>query len=275
MLVDCGLGPTQTFLRLAAVGLGAARIEAVLITHEHADHVGGAAVLDRALEKRQGHRVPFYLTAGTRRGLHEKVVPRVDRTVVAGTPFAVGRFRVEPVAVPHDVPEPVSYTIEVGPTRVGVITDLGRATRLVERQLSSLDIAVLEFNHDPELLLAGSYPWSLKQRIRSNHGHLSNEQAADLVAAGASSRLRHLMLAHLSDENNRPTLAEEAAHRGLARAGCTGVCVAVGRQREALPAVRAVGLEQEAIPRPVFRASRALARAPTHDEHHRQGQLFG
>ncbi|MBA2321060.1 MAG: MBL fold metallo-hydrolase [Deltaproteobacteria bacterium] len=282
VLVDCGLGPTQTLARLSVVGLGTARIEGVLVTHEHSDHVGGAAVLDRALQKRQGELVPFWMTTGTARNLHERIVPRTVRTVVAGTPFPIGRIRVEPVSVPHDVPDPVCYTLEIGRTRVGVITDLGRSTRLVERQLSTMDVAVLEFNHDPELLLDGSYPWSLKQRIRGNHGHLSNAQAADLVAAGASSRLRHLLLAHLSDENNRPVLAEEAAHHGLSRAGYRGVTVAVGRQREPLPAVRPEADTQQATKNPVNRVPRINRRIPgaspafpSLDEQHRQGRLFG
>jgi phosphoribosyl 1,2-cyclic phosphodiesterase len=272
ILVDCGLGPHQTFLRLAAIGLGNVRIEAVLVTHEHSDHVGGAAVLDRFLERRSGALVPFFFTVGTRRRTNEKCIPRNRIKVQAGRDFRVGRFLVEPVSVPHDTPEPVSYTVQLGDTRVGVITDLGRSTRLVEAQLASLDVAVLEFNHDLEMLLDGPYPWSLKQRIRGSHGHLSNEQSAELVVAGASARLRHVVLAHLSEDNNRPELAEEAAHRALDRAGRSSVGVTVAAQRTAHEPIRAHGEEVSARPRARVGRPRPAFRQ---DDAERQVSLFG
>ncbi len=249
VLVDCGLGPAQTHRRMDAIGLGGARIAAVLVTHEHADHVGGAAVLDRSLEKRYGDLVPFYFTAGTWIGVKHLCRPRRVVMVVPGHKFRVDRFTIEPVGVPHDTPEPVCYTVDHCGLRAAVITDLGRSTRLVERQLATVDLAVVEFNHDVERLLDGPYPWHLKQRIRGNHGHLSNEQAAGLVANGASSRLRKLMLAHLSEENNRPELALEAAYRAVAQAGLN-VEIAVALQREALPVSRVSG---EAPPLPELR----------------------
>jgi phosphoribosyl 1,2-cyclic phosphodiesterase len=233
VLVDCGLGPAQTFARLAAIGLGDVRIEAVLVTHEHSDHVGSAAVLDRALAKRQGALVPFHVTEGTLHATLEKCRPQQTRRVIAGEAFAVGGFRIEPVAVPHDTLEPVCYTVDRQGARAAVITDLGRPTRLIAHQLSTLDLAVLEFNHDVDLLRDGPYPWALKQRIRSAHGHLSNEQAATLLMDGASARLRHLVLAHLSDENNRPELARDAAEAALRHTSARAT-VHIARQREPL-----------------------------------------
>lgn len=267
VLVDCGLGPTQTHRRMDAIGLRDARIAAVLVTHEHADHVGGAAVLDRSLERRYGDLVPFYFTAGTWIGVKHACRPRRVVTVIPGQKFKVDRFTIEPVAVPHDVPEPVCYTVDHCGLRAAVITDLGRSTRLVERQLATVDLAVVEFNHDTERLLDGPYPWHLKQRIRGNHGHLSNDQAAELVANGASPRLKKLLLAHLSEENNRPELAWDAACRGLAQAGVAAE-IAVALQREALPVSRVAG-EAPALIEPRVKPRERLAVEPAH----RSGQM--
>ena len=187
VLVDCGLSTAQVWKRLERLGLGDTRIAAVLVTHEHADHVGAARVLDERLYRRQGQRVPFHMTRGTRAGVNEKCIPTRIERVLPGEPFVVGDIRIEPWSVPHDTREPVAFAIEIRRARVGVITDLGRSTRLIEQLLGTLDVAVVEFNHDVEMLMDGEYPWSLKQRIRGSHGHLSNDQAAELIRVGASS----------------------------------------------------------------------------------------
>jgi len=273
VLVDCGVSTKQILDRMVEVGLGSARIDAVLITHEHADHVGAARVLDRRLFKETGTRVPFYMTRGTRIGLHQNCIPtRVER-VQAGTPFSVGTRRIEPWTVPHDTSDPVAYTVEIGQVRAGVVTDLGRSTHLVERNLASLDIAVVEFNHDVQMLVEGEYPWRLKQRVRGPHGHLSNDQAAALVRAGASKRLRHLVLAHLSQDNNTPDLALEAAQRGLHDARCRGVGVHVAQQQIPLRPLR---IEPPADFRPRHpRRRRPAARHIHDDDASRQTSLFG
>ena len=198
VLVDCGLSTRQITRRMADVGLEGAPIDAVFVTHEHADHVAAAGVLDRALFKRTGARVPFYMTHGTARGLNPKVRPTRIEELRAGSTVALGPLRISAHAVPHDTREPVGFAVQTPGARVGVITDLGRSTRLVEQVLSTLDVAVLEFNHDPQMLRDGPYPWQLKQRIRSPHGHLSNEQAAGLLTRGVSERLRHVVLPQLA-----------------------------------------------------------------------------
>lgn len=249
VLVDCGISARQVLERLAAVGLGDVRIEAVLLTHEHTDHVAAAGVLDRRLAKAQGAPVPFYVTAGTLEGMAERIRPQRLEPVRAGDrlPWADGVL--EAHAVPHDTLEPVAWTVVRGHARAGVVTDLGHAPRLVERLLASLDVAVVEFNHDEQLLLDGPYPWQLKQRIRGRHGHLSNAQAADLVERGVGSRLRHLVLAHLSEENNTPAHAHEAAQAALHAIGRAGqVRVHIAEQARPLPAVHATGTPP---PRPV------------------------
>jgi phosphoribosyl 1,2-cyclic phosphodiesterase len=235
VLVDCGLSTRQVLARLEQVGLGGAQIEAVLLTHEHADHVGAARVLDLRLEQRQGRPVPFYASRGTRVGLDDRCRPREVLEARSGQVFRVGGLTVEPYTVPHDTRDPLAYLVEHRGTTVGVVTDLGRSTHLVARQLARMHVAVLEFNHDLEMLLDGPYPWSLKQRVKGPHGHLSNAQAAELLRVGASTRLEHLVLAHLSQDNNRPEVALEEAEgalRDALRAGTVraGVTVTVAAQ---------------------------------------------
>lgn len=231
VLVDCGLSTRRILERMEQLGLSEARIEAVLLTHEHNDHVGAARVLDDRLSKIQGERVPFYLTSGTDLGLPRVCRPERRVHIRPDESFRVGRFTVEPFTVPHDTRDPVAYSVQLGDLRCGVITDLGRSTRLVERMLSQLDICVLEFNHDEEMLMDGPYPWKLKQRVKGPHGHLSNRQAAELVRVGASAKLRHLVLAHLSEDNNLPERARESAEAALHGAGLNRVEVHVAAQR--------------------------------------------
>lgn len=238
LLIDCGLSTKQIFKRMAELGLEDTRIRGILITHEHADHVGAARVLDNALQKRLGRRIPFYMTEGTRNGLHKRCVPSTILPVRSGRAFQVGTFMVEAWTVPHDTLDPVAYAVNVGGTRAGVITDLGRSTRLVERQLGSLDVAVLEFNHDLDMLMQGAYPWRLKQRVRGAHGHLSNAQAAEVLRRGATPRLKHLVLAHLSDENNTPRAAMRAAEEALHASAAQHVTVHVAEQTTAVGPLR-------------------------------------
>lgn len=221
VLVDCGLATKQILARMDAAGLGDAPIDGVLLTHEHKDHVGGAAVLGRALARR-GARVPFFCTAGTRDGLDPRCHPDGVEVIEAGQAFRVKHLIIEPMPVPHDVRDPVAYRVIVGDTPVAVVTDLGKPTALVARALRDCRAVVLEFNHDEDMLLDGPYPYPLKQRIRGNHGHLSNRQAAQLLVDGLGPRLDHLVLAHLSEENNTPHRAMSTARTVLQDAGVLG-----------------------------------------------------
>jgi len=215
---------------MEAIGLGGAPVDGVLITHDHHDHVAAAAVLDRRIEQKTGRVVPFYATAGTWAGVPEARRPRDLRVVTPGAPFQVRGWTLEPHTVPHDTRDPVAWAVDTGTARAAVITDLGHVTRLVEAVLRSVDVAVVEFNHDVELLLEGSYPLALKQRIRGRHGHLSNGDAAGLLRRASNGRLQHVLLGHLSDENNRPELALDAALRALHDAGNAHISVTVATQ---------------------------------------------
>lgn len=239
ILVDAGISARQVQLRLDAVGLPAAPIDAVFVTHEHRDHVQGARVLSSRLGSHRGRTVPFYMTAGTARHLPPGMAPDAVEEVGIEDILRVGPFEVRPVSIPHDTADPVAWRVACDGVSVGVVTDLGRATPPVVDLLRGLDLAVLEFNHDLEMLLEGPYPWHLKQRIRGNQGHLSNEQAADLLYSSLGPRLKQVVLAHLSEENNRPSRALAAARNALVRAGAEDrVQVRAGSRYEPTPPIR-------------------------------------
>jgi len=225
LLIDCGLSARETARRLARVGCDPMAIDAVVISHEHSDHVRGAAMFSRR------YGVPLYVTADTAvaAGLSPDGVAGLVHTE-AGRAFSVGGLDVHPFSVPHDAVDNVGLIVECEGTRLGYATDLGHPSRLVLQRLMDCDVLVTEANHDPGMLRDGPYPWSVKQRILGRHGHLSNEEMANVVAAVATARTRHLFLAHMSETNNTPGLALEAGRRALEEAGRCGVRVHVARQ---------------------------------------------
>jgi phosphoribosyl 1,2-cyclic phosphodiesterase len=205
VMVDCGLTPRETERRLTRIGLSPADLTGILVTHEHGDHADGVLPFARM------HARPVWLTYGTLRAISASDVPDLAVTVIdSHSAFAIGDLEVFPFPVPHDAREPVQYAFSDGAARLAVLTDVGVATRHVESMLSGCDALVLECNHDPELLARSSYPEWLKARIAGPYGHLANSVAASILAAVDRSRLRHVVAAHLSQQNNRPELAQEA-----------------------------------------------------------------
>ena len=221
VLIDCGPSTKQILARLDAVGLSEAPIDAVLVTHEHSDHAGSCRILCNRLEKERGKPVPFHMTPGTACALKPQMTPVHLTLIEAGQEYRVGHLVIDPFRIPHDTADPVAFRIGVGERWVGVITDLGRPTTLVSQKLASLSLAVLEFNHDVEMLLDGPYAWPIKQRIRSSHGHLSNEQAGTLLSESVGPHLEHVVLAHLSEENNTPEKALQSAAQAIHSAQAT------------------------------------------------------
>ena len=207
VLIDDGFSPRELERRLARSGVDIASLAAVFVTHEHSDHAGGVAAFANRRE------IDVYCNEGTGRasGLDHRV-RRLNR-VRAGCAVQIGPLRVQPIAVPHDAAEPVQFAFTDGTHRMAVVTDLGHPAIDVVAQLWGLDALVLEFNHDLDMLRAGPYPASLKTRIESDLGHLSNDQSLQLLGAIDRSRLTRVVAAHLSQTNNRPELALAALQR--------------------------------------------------------------
>ncbi|HTO97276.1 MAG TPA: MBL fold metallo-hydrolase [Myxococcales bacterium] len=220
ILIDCGLPLKETARRCRQAGLDVRDLTDVFLTHEHADHSHAAGILARKLEVR------VHATRGTFRLLRDPPPPGQRCAVHAGVPVRLPGLTLTPLALPHDALEPVAYVVDDGAARAAIVTDLGSVPRALVRELQDLDALVLEMNHDVRMLLEGPYPWSLKQRIRGGHGHLSNDQGAKLLRSVLHRGLRHLVLAHLSEHNNTERHARKAAEQVLEDRGSdTRVCL--------------------------------------------------
>jgi phosphoribosyl 1,2-cyclic phosphodiesterase len=219
VLLDCGFSAKEVERRLLRLGLGVEALDAILVTHEHSDHIGSALTLARKAS------IPLYMSWGTARAVGADEAD-VDLHVLWGDEaVAIGDVSVLPYTVPHDAREPLQYVLSDGAGRLGVLTDVGTSTPHISAVLSGCDALVLECNHDVRMLAASRYPQSLKARIGGNQGHLNNEAAAGILASLDRSRLRHLVAAHLSQQNNSPELAR-AAMGGVLGAAATEVVVA-------------------------------------------------
>lgn len=212
VLVDCGFPARELTRRCEALGVDPARIDAILVTHEHGDHIRGVGAVARR------YKLPVWMTHGTARAHDCGELPERRLFGSHDGAFDLGDLRVTPVAVPHDAREPCQYVFASGGLRCGLATDLGSLTPAVIAALDGVDALLLECNHDPRMLANGPYPPSLQARVGGNYGHLANRQAAELLASIDHPRLRHLVAAHLSEKNNTPQLAREAV-QGVADFG--------------------------------------------------------
>ena len=215
ILIDAGFSCRELERRMARVGVEPETLSALIVTHEHSDHVRGA---DRFARR---HGVSLFATGGTLEASSLSPETRGAAVrLVSGRPEEVSGFEVEPFSIPHDAAEPVGLTVEDSAGhRLGLVADLGSRSRLAWGRLVELDFLVLETNHDLGMLRDGPYPWSLKQRVAGRHGHLSNRDAADGVHELVSDRLRWVVLYHLSQTNNSPALAAEVVGEALAAEG--------------------------------------------------------
>jgi phosphoribosyl 1,2-cyclic phosphodiesterase len=223
VLLDCGFSGKEVARRLARLNCRAEDLDAIVITHEHTDHIGSALTLARRWS------IPLHMSWGTARAIGADEA-NVELNVLWGDEsVAIGDLSVMPYTVPHDAREPLQYVFSDGACRLGVLTDVGVSTPHITSVLSGCDALVLESNHDVEMLAASRYPPSLKARIGGTHGHLNNEAAAAILASLDRSRLRHLVAAHLSQQNNLPHLAQAALAAVL---GASAVDVVVATQAE-------------------------------------------
>jgi phosphoribosyl 1,2-cyclic phosphodiesterase len=237
VLIDCGLSCRETCRRLAAQGIAPESLSAVLITHEHSDHVAGLHVFSKKF------RIPVFMSAPTHgaweRQFKDSAGNRVQaerlETFSPGRAFRVGDIEVMPFTVPHDAADPVGFRFVAEGVRVAIATDLGFIPQNVKDQLRACDGLILESNHDLEMLRVGPYPWGVKQRVMSRVGHLSNEALAEFLTTDYDGGAAFLILAHLSEQNNHPDLARVAAERALGiRTGLWGNRLVLASQDEPL-----------------------------------------
>lgn len=220
ILIDAGLSGKQIRERLKQIGKSVENLSAVIVSHEHTDHIKGLAMIAAR------HGIPVYANRSTRDAIvyyhsDEKFNFHIFET---GHAFEVGEIGIQVFSVPHDGVDPVGFTFETNEGKIGFVTDLGHATKLVIERIRSAHVLVVEANHDVQMLQENPYrPWSLKQRILGKHGHLSNESAAELVEQVVNEDLQHLILAHLSQECNKPDLALKVVKRKLTEIGACHV----------------------------------------------------
>jgi phosphoribosyl 1,2-cyclic phosphodiesterase len=226
LLIDVGFSGRQIRQRLAGIGRTPEGLHAILITHEHQDHTQGLVGLGEKL------RIPIYCNRLTKEAVERQVGLKLDwRLFTTGASFEIGDVAVETFTVPHDAQDPVGFLLRTAAGNIGFLTDLGHATKLVAERLRPAQVLLLEANHDVKLLQDDPRrPWSVKQRILSRHGHLSNDAAAALAEQIVSADLRHLYLGHLSRDCNRPELANRVVSERLAMIGANHVSIEVTSQ---------------------------------------------
>ena len=218
LLVDCGLGLKQLSLRLGNAGLVEADIDAIFITHEHSDHIGCT------LQFARRYRVPVWMSCGTYAGIGSPDFDGLLNTARDGEAIDLCGLQITPFTVPHDAREPLQLTCTDGAAKLGVLTDLGHATAHVLEHLQQCDALVLESNHDSDLLAASAYPVFLKRRVGGQFGHLSNEAAAQIVRTVRHAGMKHLVAAHLSQQNNLPALVQGLLSQAM---GCRDADIVV------------------------------------------------
>lgn len=213
ILIDAGLSGVEIERRLKSRHIPIADIDAIVVSHEHADHIQGVGVLSRR------HHLPVYVSAPT----HDAAATHLGairdiRHFSCGTAFSIKTLAIRPFSVSHDASDPAGFTVGANGKKIGIATDLGVATAMVKSHLQDCRCLVLEANHDPHLLEHGPYPWPLKQRIKSRTGHLSNEASRELLMDVLHDGLSHVILGHLSETNNTPEIALRVVTENLSHA---------------------------------------------------------
>ena len=228
VLVDAGLSARELVSRMQVAGIDPSSLQAVLFTHDHVDHFRGIEVFSRR------YPVRLFANEGTASGI-ESAYPKMAcpwEIFETASAFAVGGLKVEAFTVPHDASDPVGFVFDDGVSRLYLATDLGQATPLVCAKLAKCQAAILESNHDYDMLMQSERPWPLKTRIAGRSGHLSNDDAAALMGASIPDQLHTLLLAHLSEECNTPALARNTMRQALRKAGREDVRVEVMSQSQ-------------------------------------------
>jgi len=213
LLVDAGLSCRETYARLAAINESPEGLAAVVISHEHTDHINGLRVLV------QNGDLPVYVSQATWEAVSRddeirKKITKIE-CIAASEKFTIGDIEITPFPVPHDAVDPVAFTLDAQGIRISVVTDLGFVPEIVKQRVKGSHVLVLESNHDLEMLKVGPYPWAVKQRVMSRQGHLSNNATADFLIEEFDGAAQVLVLAHLSETNNHPEIARLSAVQAL------------------------------------------------------------
>ena len=218
ILIDAGLSGSRVSGELTRMGIDPGKLDAILVTHEHSDHIRGIGILSRKYD------IPVYASEGTWQGMYDKIGAISDKNRVIFEPdqdFFIGSIDVTPFSTPHDANQPVGYTFEVDGAKLAVATDIGCIRDGWLKHVTGADAVILESNYDIDMLNAGPYPYDLKKRIKSRHGHLSNEDAGNVAVELIRNGARQIILGHLSKENNFPDLAMRSCELILQMAGIT------------------------------------------------------
>ena len=226
LLVDIGFSFRETCKRLTAIGEDPQRIDAVLISHEHSDHVAGLPQLAKRL------KAPIYLTGMTNDALDWNSAEPVLEFFDAGQRLTIGDIDIDTFTVPHDAADPVAFCFRSQGVKVGVVTDLGYMPESVRRQIDGCDLLILESNHDLDMLKDGPHPWFVKQRVMSRHGHLSNQAVANFLSTDFDRSTHVVILSHLSDANTHPERARLFAQSALEQVSARETRIVVADQKQ-------------------------------------------
>jgi len=231
ILVDAGLSVRELARRLAEIGESVDSLDAVLITHEHSDHVSGLCRLLRS-RKRAKRPLLAYLTRLTAPVIDWEECEPVLETFQAGSTFRIGDIEVDSFTIPHDARDPVGFCFRAEGMKISIATDLGYIPDSIKFHLRGTHMLLLESNHDLEMLKVGPYPWSVKQRVMGRNGHLSNSVVCEYLAAEFASSVQALILGHLSDQNNHPELVRMGAAEALERRGMAATRLVIAQQMQ-------------------------------------------
>lgn len=209
LLIDAGFSRKETYARLAAVVERTDGFDALVVSHEHNDHVSGLRLLALDL------KVPIYIAPATRDAMRWDAQANSVVDFTPGKKFSVGDIEITPFSIPHDAVDPVAFTFEAEGIKIGLVTDLGYIPEIVKQHVRGCQCLIFESNHDLDMLKVGPYPWYVKQRVMSRHGHLSNRATGDFLSQDYDGQAHVLVLAHLSENNNHPEIARLSAEEAL------------------------------------------------------------
>lgn len=232
LVIDVGFSMKQTRQRLAMSDIDPTDLSAILISHEHSDHIKGLRVAAKQLE------VPVYCNRSTGMVMKDRgTAPEKLNLFATGSTFTEGEFTITSFPIPHDAVDPVGFIIQTKHHKIGIATDLGHVSNPVAYHLQECDVLIIESNHDLELLKQSNRPWSLKQRIMGRHGHLSNDASGELIRKILHARTRHLVLAHASEDCNCPQIIENSIKNALSDIGRADIASWVATQNNPLPSL--------------------------------------